>query len=85
MTAYTSGGIQSEDTITSPSPSKAAQVRHKGVNPFTDGVIFIKPDLFILSNLLDAIDVVHCNVIIAVRLLSRFTYALQLVPSRHEM
>ena len=32
---HTSGGIQSEGTITSPSPSKAAQVEHKGVNPFT--------------------------------------------------
>ena len=32
---HTSGGIQSEGMITSPSPSKAAQVRHKGVNPFT--------------------------------------------------
>ena len=32
---HTSGGIWSEGTITSPSPSKAAQVRHKGVNPFT--------------------------------------------------
>ena len=32
----TTGGIWSEDMITSPSPSKAAQVRHKGVNPFTN-------------------------------------------------
>ena len=32
---HTSGGIQSKGTITSPSPSKAAQVGHKGVNPFT--------------------------------------------------
>ena len=32
---HTSGGIQSEAT-TSPSPTKAAQVRHKGVNPFTE-------------------------------------------------
>ena len=32
----TSGGIQSGSANTSPSPSKAAQVRHKGVNPFTE-------------------------------------------------
>ena len=31
---HTSGGIQS-DVATSPSPTKAAQVGHKGVNPLT--------------------------------------------------
>ena len=34
LLAHTSGGIQSE-VATSLSPTKAAQVRHKGVNPFT--------------------------------------------------
>ena len=34
LLAYTSGGIQS-GVAASPSPTKAAQVRHKGVNPFT--------------------------------------------------
>ena len=55
-----------------------------GPNLNGDGVIFIKPDLFILSNPLDAIDVAHRDVIIAVCSLSRFAYAVQLVPSRRE-
>ena len=32
---------RAKGTITSPSPSKAAQVRHKGVNPFTQHVSVI--------------------------------------------
>ena len=40
--AHTSGGIQS-DIATCPSPTKAAQVRHKGVNPFTSKVWQILP------------------------------------------
>ena len=36
--AHTSGGIQSE-VATSLSPTKVAQVRHKGVNPFTASLL----------------------------------------------
>ena len=39
---HTSGGIRSEDT-TSPSLFKAAQVGHKGVNPFTQPLHTHKP------------------------------------------
>ena len=55
-----------------------------GPNLNGDGVIFIKPDLFILSDPSDAIDVAHRDVIIAVCPLSRFAYVLQLVPSGRE-